>query len=182
MTMALSKIKYMLKYIVFLVPILVMMPNQVNANNAIVADHRYTFAAQAADYAQCSSLWAVYVTAKVTATFVYNAACLQGYISMLSNPFTAGAAAGAYFLCLQTVPPLSELTALASLYGAYQAYSDWATDIRKNSKIVNTVDQGKDTCDDNLSNAQNSAQDDDSLTRSWAGSGPLANYCYKRRI
>ena len=184
MTMASSKIKYMLKYIILLLPILVMMPNQAKSNNAFVADHRYTNAAQASDYAQCSSLWAVYVTTKITTTLLLRAGCRQAFTSMLANPSTAPFAPGFLAGCLAAVPKLSEVAALSALYSAYQGYSEWAGEIRKKSKIVNTIDKGKPDCDSNLSNAQNSLPDGEStsVTRSWEESGPLANYCYKQEF
>ena len=161
--------KILLNIIITLMLLFFAFTNNAKANNAVIADHRYTSAANASDYSQCASLIAVYYTTKVLTSSMCRYSCWY-----TASFLTFGAAA--YLTgCLLSCPYIAEAAALLALYGAYEGYSEWAELLKQNSKIVNTVDTEKNPCDEDLSNAQSSDGED----RNWEASGPLANYCYK---
>ena len=138
--------------------------NKVNANNLFVADNRFTHAARAADYSQCDSLWAIYPITKISVFALTNISCLSAF----GGP------------CPMLAKTTSVIAAFAALYGLYEAYSKWAENIRKNTKVVNTIDMDKPRCGDtnNINSASNFVFDPYQTYRGWDKTGPLSNYCY----
>lgn len=147
--------------------------NNAVANNLLVVDNRFTAGAQAADYGQCAVFWGIYLATRITARI----ACMAGCIGAAMLAGGSGSA-----ICPPTCTFVAQASAWAAMYGAYTGAEDWAEGIRKDTKVVNTIDAEKQTCGDvsgNLDNEDNfpssAWKDDDDR---WRKTGALANYCY----
>ena len=80
--------------------------NNAKANNAVIADHRYTSAANASDYSQCYSLIAVYTTTKVLTSTMCKYSCWY------TASFLTFGAASYLTGCLLSCPYISKAAAL----------------------------------------------------------------------
>jgi len=162
---------------------------EANANNAGVADNRFTEAALASDYSQCASLWAVYIATRVATYIACNMSCAGTATAMAASVAAAPFAPAFLTGCLASCPMISDAAALGALYGVYTGYSMWAEEIRQNTKIVNTIDPERPQCGNtsNLDKEGNFAFDGGQEYNqgdgtpgdgSWSKRGPLNNYCY----
>ena len=179
----------MIKFIklsIFIIILSISVVNKSNANNLFTTDNRFTHAARAADYSQCASLWAVY-TSTFTTTYIATKAgvfsacmairmkkCILLGVCPIDMPAT----------CMKIAKPIAKIAAITVattvFYGVYTGYSKWAEQIRKDTKIINTIDPDKPRCGDieNLDSSSNFVFDKHQKYRGWTKTGPLANYCY----
>lgn len=161
----------MIRKIIATIFILVALLQPVNtsyANNAIVADNRFTAEAMASDYSQCGSLITIYILTYALTYAATLGTCLYA---------TGGAGVAA---CAKAAKIAASVAAMAALTAVYYAYSEWAKDIRANSKVVNTIDKEKPQCGKpgQLDHKKNFIHDDFGEYRGWTQTGPLGNYCY----
>lgn len=140
--------------------------NTADANNLIVADNRFTSAAYASDNAQCASLWGIYIGVRMTTRIACTSACVAAAV---------WAGGSGSVVCPPTCFTTAEAAGWLALWGAYEGYQAWAGDIRKNTKVVNTIDIGKERCTATSGDLKENFGGSD--TR-WRQTGPLANYCY----
>jgi hypothetical protein len=151
------------------------MLSQGNVKTGLGVDQRYSQGAFAMDLAKCSGILAA---GSAQAIQSYSA-CLPTFASKVGTILAAG-------ICL----PLSGATGFLAMYSAYEVIEVLAWKLRRDTKVVNTINKDKkNTCvfkDNSLNNKDNFGSDftekniinKDDLYY-WKHSGPLGDYCYK---